>query len=465
MFASGQATPRFAEKEDPELEALYAQVEKLLEKGNDQCVSWRHDIHKHPELPNREFRTAGIVADHLRAIGCDAVRTGVAGTGVVGVLKGRAPTRSGNSKIICLRADMDALPVKETFDIPYASKVVDETYPGGPFPVMHACGHDTHVAMLMSAASVLAAMRDSLHGTVVFLFQPAEEGPPLEEAGGARQMMAEGWHEVDGVSYEPGMVFGIHVGPTPTGSIGWREGTMFAASALLKIDIQGKQVHGSMPWLGKDPLVVAADVITQCGQLYRQMPATSAFTISIGHVVDQGRFNIIGDSVTLYGTVRALVNDDMDAIKKKVERLVDGIAKAHDMTGVATFHQSVPAILHTRGWTQAVLPTLIRAGKGKVEHVEAVMGYDDVSEFINRYGGFYATLGCQDTEYLQMDDGRKQLQPIPGGRGIGVNHHPAFYANDECLPVGVRIHCHVVLDYLYGGIDPHRMAKEAIDAA
>ncbi|KAJ3335905.1 hypothetical protein HDU93_004099 [Gonapodya sp. JEL0774] len=402
---------------------LYGIVTNIVGEINAQTVEMRHDacFHQYPELSNREFRTSAAVAKHLAKIGCDKVRTGIAGTGVVGILKGGA----GNGKVICLRADMEC------------------------------------VAGRSKTATTLARIRDDLPGTVVFLFQPAEEGPPLDENGGARMMEEEDCFLIDGERYMPNMVFGIHVVPYPTGTIGWREGAMFAASTLVKIVVQGKQVHGSMPWMGKDPLVVAADIIVQCGQLYRQMPSTSAFTISIGHVVDQGRFNIIGDKVTLYGTIRTFKNTEMDEIKAKVARLVQGLASAHDMTAEATFHQSVPAIMHTPMWTSAILPTLRRSGE--LRNVEPMMGYDDVSEFVNKYGGFYATLGCQDTIWEESSDGVVKLLPKEGGMGLGFNHNPAFYANDECLPVGVRLHCNVVIDFLLGKIDPLKFAKVAIE--
>ncbi|KAI9020410.1 N-acyl-L-amino acid amidohydrolase [Hyaloraphidium curvatum] len=434
--------------------SAHVDVDALIAKELPAIVELRHDLHQHPELPNREFRTAKIVADYLKQAGVEDIRTGIAKTGVIGVLRGAKP-----GKTICLRADMDALPVLELQDLPYKSTVVDNDYPGGPFPVMHACGHDTHVAMLLGAAKVLCQMRDQLEGTVVFLFQPAEEGPPLPEDGGARLMLAENC--LAGI--EPGMVFGMHVVPMPVGHVGLRVGSNFAASRMIRIEIQGKQVHGSMPWGGRDPLVSAGNVITALPAIYRQMPATSPFTISIGHVVDQGRFNIIGDKVTLYGTVRALEDEDMEALCVKIKRTVDGICQAHDCTVVCEFLQAVPAIVHTEAWTRAVWPTLERvAGKGNVNVTESRMGYDDVSEFINRYGGIYAQLGCQD---LELDPRTNRIVPTPGGKGIHFNHNGNFYARDEALPVGIKLHTEVTLAFLKGEIDVAKITKDALETA
>lgn len=274
-----------------------------------------------------------------------------------------------------------------------------------------------HVTMLLGAAKVLGQMKDDLEGTVVFLFQPAEEGPPLPENGGARMMLEEDC--LAGV--EPGMVFGMHVIPNPTGMVSLRVGSNFAASRMIKIEITGKQVHGSAPWLGIDPMIPAANIITALPAIYRQMPATSAFTISIGHVVDQGRFNIIGNAVTLYGTVRAVENNEMDTICAKIKRTVDNICAAHDCKNICEFLQPVPAIVHTDAWTKAVWPTLETVvGKGNVFESEPRLGYDDVSEFINKWGGIYCTLGCQD---LVLDKETNKVVPIPGGRGLAINHN------------------------------------------
>lgn len=295
-------------------------LDEAVGKLADQVVSWRHQIHRQPELSNREVKTSELVAEHFRTLDLDEVRTGIAGYGVVGVLRGGGD----GGRVIALRADIDALPVKEASGEDFASSVIDEGYPGGPFPVAHACGHDCHTAMLMGAASALASVREGLPGTVLFVFQPAEEGPPLGEDGGAQAMDDAGAL----ADPKPSMVFGVHVAPYPNDFIGYRVGNQYAASVLVRIEITGRQVHGSTPWMGVDPMPVAAEIITATGQLYRQLPAYDPFTVSIGHVEDRGRFNIIGESVTLYGTIRASIDRDMDDLQGRVKRLAEHLAAA-----------------------------------------------------------------------------------------------------------------------------------------
>jgi amidohydrolase len=407
----------------------------------DRVIAWRHHIHAHPELSNREVNTAALIAGHLNELGLDEVRTGIAGHGVVGVLHGGQP----GERVMALRADIDALPLKETSGVDFASTVVDADYPGGPFPVAHACGHDCHAAMLMGAAEVLAGLRAELTGIVLFVFQPAEEGPPVDEKGGAQDMDDAG-ALADPV---PTMAFGMHVGPAPKGLVGYRNGVQYAASVLLKIHIGGKQVHGSQPWKGIDPMPVAADIISAMGQIYRQLPATDPITVSIGHVEDVGRFNIIGEEVTLWGTVRCLNQDTMNDACERISRTVEHIARAYGATATTEFLQSVPAVDNAPEWVAAGLPTLHRvAGEHNVVEIPPTLGYDDVSVFVNKYGGFYLILGVQDGEFV---DGR--LRPEKGGRGIVANHNPGFYADDDTLVTGVRLHAHVAYDHLEGKLD------------
>jgi amidohydrolase len=419
-------------------QALYERLDRLTARIADQVTAWRHDLHQHPELSNREAGTAGKITAHLRSLGLDEVRTDIAGHGVVGVLKGG----KAGDRVMALRADIDALPVKETSGVDFASTAVDPDYPGGPFPVSHACGHDCHTAMLMGAASVLTGVKEELPGTVVFIFQPAEEGPPLGETGGAAQMEAE--NALRGV--EPTMVYGHHVTPLPIGAVGYRKGNQYAASCTVKIDLHGKQVHGSTPWEGIDPMPVAADIISGCGQLYRQFPAFDPFTVTIGHIEDVGRFNIIGERVTLLGTIRCTVEADMTGIQEALARMADGYAAAYGATAKNEFLADVPAVHNEPAWVDAALPTLERvAGANMVKPNPPTLGYDDVSVFVNKYGGLYVNLGVQDAEFA---DG--SLRPIPGGRGLVYNHNPAFYADDSALAIGVRLHAHVTFDHLAG---------------
>ncbi|MFC9897152.1 M20 family metallopeptidase [Nocardia sp. NPDC127579] len=424
-------------------EPIYGELDNRAARVADQVVRWRRHLHQNPELSNREDATSKLIAEHLGSLGLDEVRTGIAGHGVVGVLKG---SRKGD-RVAALRADTDALPVPDLCGVDFASQVVDENYPGGPFPVSHACGHDCHTAMLLGAATVLAGVRESLPGTVLFVFQPAEEGPPVDERGGAAQMLAEGALD-DPV---PTMAFGFHVTPLPKGYVGYRVGNQFGASCLIKIVLTGRQVHGSTPWMGIDPMPPAGAVLTGIGQLYRQVNAFDPVTVSIGHIEDVGRFNIIGQTVTLWGTIRCAVESDMADVQRRVENLATHTAQAYNCTAAVEFLQDVPAVHNLPQWIEAGLPTFRRvAGADRVLETPPTLGYDDVSEFVNKYGGLYVTLGVQDSEIGPQG----MPQPTPGGRGMVMNHNPHFYADDDTLVTGVRLHSHVAYDHLAGALAP-----------
>ncbi|MFD4429806.1 amidohydrolase [Nocardia sp. NPDC058497] len=423
--------------------SIYDQFDQRAAAVADQVIAWRHTLHQNPELSNREVDTARLITEHLDSLGLDEVRTGIAGHGVVGVLTGGLP----GDKVIALRADIDALPVPDECGVPFASTVVDDKYPGGPFPVSHACGHDCHTSMLVGAATVLAGMRDQLPGTVLFVFQPAEEGPPVDEKGGAREMLAQG--ALDDPA--PTMAFGFHVTPYPKGYIGYRVGNQFGASSLVKIVITGEQVHGSTPWMGIDPMPAAGAVLTGIGQLYRQINAFDPITVSIGHIEDVGRFNIVGRTVTLWGTIRCAVEYDMPDVQKRLETLATHTAQAYNCTAAVEYLQDVPAVHNLQTWVDAGLPTLRKVvGDDRVVQTTATLGYDDVSEFVNKFGGLYVTLGVQDTAF----GGPAGVEPVPGGRGIYLNHNPHFYADDDTLVTGVRLHSYVAYDHLRGAIVP-----------
>jgi amidohydrolase len=418
---------------------LHDRFDRAAAEIGDQVIAWRHQIHSHPELSNRETQTAQMIADHLRSLELDEVRTGIAGNGVVGVLRGG----QGGDRVVALRADIDALPLKEESGVDFASTVVDEDYPGGPYPVAHACGHDCHTAMLMGAAGILAPVRDELPGTVLFVFQPAEEGPPIDEKGGAREMEAEGAL----ADPEPTMVFGMHVTPYPKGVVAYLAGNQYGASVLVRITVHGKAVHGSTPWAGIDPLPPAAEIISAMGQVYRQLPGYDPLTISIGHVEDEGRFNVIGDTVELFGTIRSTIEPDMEVARERVKRTAEHVAEAYGATADVDFLQPVPAVHNTKAWIDAVLPTLEHVvGKDHLVEAPPGLGYDDVSYFVDKYGGAYLQLGAQDVE-LRPDG---TMAPEPGGRGIAMNHNPHFYADDSVLETGVRMHANVALDHLTG---------------
>lgn len=428
--------------DDQRVAQVRATADRLSAAARPALVDLRHHLHAHPELSNREVKTAALVAEHLRSLGLDEVRTDIAGHGVVGVLRGGLP----GDRVIALRADMDALPVKETSGVEFASTAVDESYPGGPFPVAHACGHDCHTATVLSSATVLAEMREELPGTVLFLFQPAEEGPPVDETAGAQAMFDAGCL----ADPEPTMVFGMHVAPLPKGYVGYRVGNTYAASCLVRVVVSGVQTHGSMPWMGVDPMPAAAEIISGSGQLYRQLPAYNPISVSFGHVDDVGRFNIIGERVTLWGTIRCVIESDMPDVQARLRRLAEHAAMSYGCTAEVAFLQDVPAVNNTQEWIDAALPTVRRVvGAESVIEIPPALGYDDVSVFINAYGGLYLNFGVQDSVVVGQG-----LVPEEGGRGVVPNHNPAFYADDESLVDSLRVHVHVAIDHLLGVIQP-----------
>lgn len=422
-----------------DIQEHHKRIDRLADAVEQDVIGWRHDIHRHAELSNREFGTARKVAGHLASLKFDEVRTGIAPTGVVGILKGGRP----GGKVIALRADMDALPVRETADVPFRSDMVDQDYPGGPFPVAHACGHDTHVAMLMGAASVLAQMRGEIPGTVMFVFQPAEEGPPPGEPFGAEAMLKAGAFG----DPRPDLCFGIHISPLPAGHVAYAPGTLLAASEIIKIDIQGSQTHGSSPWTGLDPLPVLAAIDNGITQVYRQVNANEAITISVGKIDTVGRTNIIGEKITAWGTVRAVHDEVLDDVNKRLERVVTHAAQMHGLTATFGYDQHVPSVIDAPEWVERFKPTLERvAGPGKLHVISPALGYDDVSQFINACGGIYAVLGGQNTKF----ENGKLTAADPGQPtgGLVPNHNPAFYAMDEALKTGVRLHAYAALDLL-----------------
>lgn len=426
----------------PDSHTALAALDELAAGFRERLTAWRHHLHAHPELSNREERTAEFVADRLREAGLDEVRAGIAGHGVVGVLRGGMP----GPRVAALRADMDALPVRETSGVEFASTVVDCDYPGGPFPVAHACGHDCHTATVLAAAHALAHIRGLLPGTVLFVFQPAEEGPPIGESGGAQAMLDAGAL----ADPAPTMVFGMHVGPLPLGMVGYRPGNQFAASCLVKITVEGRQSHGSMPWMGLDPMPPAAEIITAVGQLYRQLPAYDPITVSIGHVEDVGRFNIVGQSVTLWGTIRCVLEEDMADVQDKLRRLAEHHAAAYGCKAVVEYDQYVPPVTNTSPWLDAVLPAVRRVvGDANVVEVPPALGYDDVSVFTRAFGGAYLNFGVQDTRFEGQG-----LAPLDAGRGLVPNHNPGFYADDDALLDSLRVHLHVAVDHLFGAAVP-----------
>ncbi|MBO3143290.1 M20 metallopeptidase family protein [Dermatophilus congolensis] len=418
---------------------LSAAVDAIAE----DVIAWRHHIHANPELSNREVNTAKYIVDHLQTLDLDEIHTDIAGHGIVGVLNGGQE----GERTILLRADIDALPVPDESGVDFASTVIDEHYPGGPFPVSHACGHDCHTAMLMGAASVLAKHRDQLPGRVLFVFQPAEEGPPIDEEGGARSMLESGIFE----KYSPTMAFGMHVQPFPKGVVAMREGNQFGASCLVKITLTGEQVHGSTPWAGIDPMPAVGAILTGIGQIYRQVDAFDPFTVTIGHIEDVGRFNIIGQRVTLWGTIRSHREATMSDVQERVRTLAAGAAKANNCQVNVEYLQDVPAVTNTPEWVAAARPTIERViGSQNLIPAPPTLGYDDVSEFVKEFGGLYIGLGVQDTAFTENGE----LYIPEDGRGGVPNHNPRFYADDATLATGVKLMVECARDHLTGQLMP-----------
>jgi len=405
---------------------LDAEVDRRASQVEGKVVAWRRDIHAHPELSNRETRTAELVAQHLRSLGLE-VRTGVAHTGVVGVLRGGRP-----GPVVALRADMDALPVTEEVDVPFASKV-RATYNGQEVGVMHACGHDAHVAMLMGAAEVLAGMRRDLPGTATFIFQPAEEGPPVSEGGGAEMMIAQGALD----DPKPGAIFGLHVFPYPAGEIRYRPGGIMASSDALRIVVRGRQTHGAQPWAGVDPIVVAAQIVVGLQTITsRQVDITTAPAIvTIGAINGGVRYNIIPDSVVMVGTVRAFDTAVRRDIHERVRRTAESIAQSAGATARVTIDSGPPVTYNDPALTERMLPTLRQvAGSGNVRLATPVTTAEDFSRYQERIPGLFFFLGI--------------TPPGADPRTVAANHSPRFFVDEAALPVGVRALAHVAVDYL-----------------
>ena len=390
-------------------------------------ITWRRDLHEHPELGNREFRTAAVVADHLRALGFDDVRTGVAHTGVVGLLKGALP-----GPVVALRADMDGLPVKEEVDVPFASKARGQ-WNGEEVGVMHACGHDCHVAILMGVAQVLAGLRAQLRGSVKFIFQPAEEMPPEGEDGGAKMMIAEGALEKP----TPRAIFGLHVtSRQATGQIGYRSGPTMASSDKLKITVHGSQTHGAAPWMGVDPIVTAAQVVLGLQTVVSrtidltQEPAV----VTIGMIRGGVRENIIPDSVEMRGTIRTFNEEMRDDIHERVTTLAEAVSRGSRAGCKVCIDKNYPVTVNDPELTAAMLPTLQRVAGAGLTLVPKVTGSEDFSFFQRVVPGLFIFLGV--------------TPPGTDPKKAAPNHSPRFYADEAGLLLGVRALAHLACDYL-----------------
>jgi amidohydrolase len=410
---------------------LHAEIDLRAAEIAEEVVTWRRDLHQNPELGNREFRTAGIVAEHLRSLGFDEVRTDVAHTGVVGVLRGGRP-----GPVVGLRADMDALPVTELADVPFASTVTTE-YNGAEVGVMHACGHDVHTAALMGTASVLAEMRQDLAGTVLFLFQPAEEGAPLGEEGGAELMIAEGAVE----SPAPEAYFGLHTSPFPTGLIGWRAGGIMASADEFTITVTGKQTHGAAPEMGVDPIVVASQIVLALQTIpSRQVAATNPVVVSVGKIEGGVRFNIIPETVKLDGTIRTHDPAVQDEVHERIRRTAENIAESAGATAEVEIRRFYPVTYNDPELADASLASLRRVvGETGLAQIPPLMVAEDFSFFARQAPGFYFMLGVN--------------APGVAFGEAASNHSPYFYVNEDALEIGVRAMATLAVDYLERGGD------------
>ena len=408
--------------------SLAAAIDAAASSVEARVIGWRRDIHAHPELGNREFRTGALVAEHLRSLGFDEVRTGVAHTGVVGLLIGALP-----GPVVALRADMDALPVAEEVDVPFASKVRTE-WNGEEVGVMHACGHDAHTAILMGVASLLAGQRAGLRGSVKFIFQPAEELPPEGEEGGAKLMIEQGAME----SPRPDAVFGLHVtSRLPVGVIGYRPGPAMASSDTLKITVEGRQTHGAMPWYGVDPIVTAAQVVLGLQTVVsRQVDLThEPAVVTIGSIKGGVRGNIIPDTVEMNGTIRSFDEAMRDDIHERVTTLAQAISRGSRAGCQVCIQKRYPVVVNDPALTAEILPTLARvAGAERLVLVPKVMGSEDFSLFQKVSPGVFFFLGV-------VPDG---IDP----KTVAPNHSPRFYIDEAALVVGVRALAHVACDFL-----------------
>jgi amidohydrolase len=400
-----------------------AKVDAAVAQHAPAMVAARQRIHQRPELGNREKETAALVAEHLRGLGLE-VKTGIAYTGVVAVLKGGRP-----GPLVAVRADMDALPVTEDTPFPFKS-TKRETYLGQDVGVSHACGHDIHVAVQMGVASVLASMKSEIAGEVQFLFQPAEEGPPPGEEGGAALMVKEGiWKD-----RKPKAVFGLHASAhTPLGQIDYTPGPTLSAADGVVIVIKGRQAHGARPDLAVDPIVVASEVVLALQTIRsRSTPPLSASVVTIGMFRGGQRRNIIPAEVELQGTVRTYDPKVQDTIERRMREILDGITKAHGATYTIEYNRQYPATVNDRELTEATLPSLKRAvGADKVKLVDPLTGSEDFSFFANETPGFFYFLGS-----------------LKEGTTSGDHHTPTFLADDGAVPVGIKAMTTVLLDYL-----------------
>ena len=401
-----------------------ARIQEAVALHEDETVAFRQHIHQYPELSNREFETARMVAEHLRELGFDDVREKIAHTGVIGVLRGGKP-----GPVVAVRADMDALPVTEDTDLPFAS-TVRSTYNGQDVGVAHACGHDIHTAVQYGVASVLTGMRDELPGTVLFIFQPAEEGPPPGEEGGARLMLEEGAF----ADPRPQAIFGLHaLSGLPLGVIGYTSGPALAAVDHFRATITGVQTHGAQPQSGVDPVVMASQAILSMQTIAsRNVHPLEPVVVTVGMVHGGQRFNIIPESVEIEGTVRSYNPEVRDLVEKRMDEVLAGITASGGGSYALTYDRGYPATINDAELTAESLVTVRKiVGFENTQELDPTMGGEDFSYFANEVPGFYYRLGVHRE-----------------GTRTGPHHSPYFRADDASVAIGMRVMSNLLVDYL-----------------
>ncbi|NDK54665.1 amidohydrolase [Pontibacter fetidus] len=409
---------------------LLARANTMADKLEPKVIEWRRDFHQYPELGNRETKTAAKIAAELKRLGIE-VETGVAKTGVVGILKGGKP-----GPVVALRADIDGLPVTERADLAFASKE-KSTYNGQEVGVMHACGHDTHIAMLLGAAEILASMKKDLKGTVKFIFQPAEEGSPVGEEGGAYLMVKEG---VLTKGPKPEVIFGLHINSqTEVGQLKYRPGGTMASADIFRINVKGKQVHGAYPWAGVDPIVVSAQIINGLQTIISRQTelAEDAAVVTVGSIHGGVRNNIIPEEVKMEGTIRALNTDMQKKIHEKVKLTATKIAESAGAIAEVSFHPQTPVTYNDPALTEKMLPTLQAvAGRENVILTKAVTGAEDFAFFQEKIPGLYLFVGGM----------KKGTNP----EKAPAHHTPDFYIDEAGMKLGVKTLTHLTLNYMEG---------------
>jgi amidohydrolase len=408
-----------------------APIASAADRVAPQMIEYRHSIHRHPELGNREVKTAELVARHLRGLGLE-VRTGIAHTGVVGLLRGKLP-----GPVVAVRADMDALPVTEATDFPFRS-TEKAVYLGREVGVAHACGHDLHVAIQLGVASILSGMRDSLPGTVMFIFQPAEEGVPPGERGGAKMMVEEGVFS----NPKPAAVLGLHINGSPPdaegdherlGRAAYTSGPAMASATSWKAVIKGRQAHGSAPHLSVDPVVIASQVVLALQTIRsRHLGPLIPSVLTVATIHGGTRHNIIPAEVELGGTIRTFEKSVQDTVETRMREIFTGITRASRAEFTLEFDRSHPVTVNDSLLTARLAPTLARLlGPRNVQKRPPITGAEDFSYFANQVPGFYFFLGA-----------------VPPGRKSGGHHTPTFYADDRAIPIGIRAMTGLILDFL-----------------